>query len=205
MSSPSRERSSCPHWELVTVGASTGGPRALVEFLRELRGIRLPVLLVQHMPASFLASFCEQIGRTTGWCSRLGSDFAVPRGETVFVAPGDRHMVLERGANHPVIRLRDDPPEHHCRPAYDPLLRSAARLFGPRLVAVVLTGMGQDGLTGARAVVDAGGTVVAQDAESSVVWGMPGAVVEAGLASFVAPPRELARWVRCRVEGRVPA
>lgn len=108
-----------------------------------------------------------------------------------YVAPGDRHLIVERGAAGLVARLKDDPPEHFCRPAVDPMLRSAQRACDGRVLAVILTGMGQDGLEGCRSLVASGGNVLAQDEASSVVWGMPGAVARAGLAREVLPPERL--------------
>ncbi|NIR45409.1 MAG: chemotaxis response regulator protein-glutamate methylesterase, partial [Gemmatimonadetes bacterium] len=103
------------------------------------------------------------------------------------VAPGNFHMVVEAAAQGEVVRLDGSPPENHCRPAVDPTLRSAAAAYGNRTLAVILTGMGQDGLRGSERVVEAGGTVIAQDEATSVVWGMPGAVATAGLCSAVLP------------------
>ncbi len=189
----------------VAVGASTGGPRALAEFLRAMGALALPVFVVQHLPASFVPSFVTQLSRASQRPCRLGEERAAVRADLVYVAPGDRHMVLEGNERSPRIRLRADPPEHHCRPAVDPLFRTAATVFGPALVAVVLTGMGCDGLAGAREVVRHGGVVLAQDRESSVVWGMPGAVVNEGLATRVGRPEELARWIREAAARRMSA
>ncbi len=189
----------------VVVGASTGGPRALAEFLRAMGAPGIPVFVVQHLPASFVPSFVTQLARASRRPCRLGEERAMARADLIYVAPGGRHMILEGDERCPRIRLREDPPEHHCRPAADPLFRSAATVFGPALVAVVLTGMGCDGLAGAREVVRRGGVVLAQDRESSVVWGMPGAVVKEGLATRVGRPEELARWIREAVARRMSA
>ena len=114
----------------------------------------------------------------------------------VYVAPGDHHMLVERSSSGPAIRLSKDPPENFCRPAVDPLLRSLATIYGPRLLVIILTGMGADGQKGSAVVTAAGGSVVAQDEATSVVWGMPGAVANAGLCSAVLPISEIAPYVR---------
>ncbi len=187
----------------VAVGASTGGPRALAEFLRTLGPIGVPIFIVQHLPASFVPSFTSQLARSTRRDCRLGEDGLEPRPDVVYVAPGDHHMRVVRGRSAPRLRLTREPPVHHCRPAVDPLFASAAQVYGARLIAVVLTGMGQDGLAGAREIVRQGGQVLAQDRASSVVWGMPGAVTKDGLVAYTGSPRALAEWIRARARRRL--
>ena len=187
----------------VVVGASTGGPRALTEFLRTLGPIGMPIFIVQHLPASFVPGFTVQLARSTRRDCRLGEDGLEPQPDVAYVAPGDLHMRVDPGRSGPRIRLTREPPVHHCRPAVDPLFASAAHVYGTRLIAVVLTGMGQDGLAGAREIVRRGGQVLAQDRASSVVWGMPGAVSKEGLVAYTGSPRSLAEWIRARTRGRV--
>lgn len=197
----SRARWAAPAPACVAVGASTGGPAAVAEFLAALGRVPVPVLVVQHLPAAFVQSYVRQLARTSGVPCETARDGERPQPGTVRVAPGGLHLLVERDAEGPLLRTSDAPPEHYCRPAVDPLLRTAGRVYGRRLVAVILTGMGCDGLAGAREVRRAGGVVLAQDEHTSVVWGMPGAVVRAGLATLVAPPAELGRWIA----GRIPA
>jgi two-component system chemotaxis response regulator CheB len=182
---------------VVAIGCSTGGPPALFEVLRGLRagGIAQPVLVTQHMPAMFTAVLADRIARQTGIACAEGRDGEPILPGRVYVAPGGTHMAVHGRSTRPVLRLTLDPPEHFCRPAVDPLLRSAAAVFGPRTLAVILTGMGSDGRNGSEAVVSAGGTVIAQDEATSVVWGMPGAVAAAGLCSAVLPLAEVAPYV----------
>ena len=127
---------------------------------------------------------------------RTGSHGEPVLGGTIYVAPGGKHMEVEHRHGETCIRLTDAPPENFCRPAADPMFRSLAKVYGRHLCAVVLTGMGSDGMHGAEAIIAAGGTVVAQDQETSVVWGMPGAVATAGLCSAVMPLPEIAPYIR---------
>lgn len=182
--------------ELVAIGASTGGPQALFRVMADLGpAFRLPVLITQHMPPTFIPILAEHISRLGGLpCAEAREGERIVAGRA-YLAPGDRHMLVAGERHAPVIALSSAPPENFCRPAVDPMLRSAAAVTGGRVLAVVLTGMGHDGLAGARAVADAGGAVIAQDEASSVVWGMPGAVVQAGLAAAVEPVGEVARAI----------
>jgi two-component system chemotaxis response regulator CheB len=173
----------------IAIASSTGGPQALFTLLAAMRGVAQPVFLTQHMPPTFTTILAEHIKRTAGWSAAEAADGAAVRAGHVHVAPGDFHLLIE-GAE-PRLRLSKTPPENFCRPAADPMLRSLVAAYGGRLLVVVLTGMGHDGLAGCRAAVAAGGTVLAQDEATSVVWGMPGAVAQAGLCSAVLPLREL--------------
>lgn len=185
------------HPEILAIGCSTGGPAALIQLLPVLgRNFALPILVTQHMPPTFTSMLAEHIGRLSGpGCSEATDGMVVEPGH-IYLARGDRHMVVERAGAGLVLRLTDDPPEHFCRPAVDPLLRSLARHAGDRTLAVILTGMGSDGKLGAEAVVAAGGGVMAQDEATSVVWGMPGAVARAGLCHAVLPLGALAERLR---------
>ncbi len=179
---------------VLAVAASTGGPQALAGFVRRLpRGLPVPVMIVQHMPAGFTAMLAQHLGGLGGPPCAEAQDGEPLLAGRIYLAPGDRHMMLRKSpAGAPLLGLTQDPPENFCRPAADPMLRSLPAFFGQDVLAVVLTGMGQDGLLGCRAVAQAGGTVIAQDEASSVVWGMPGAVAKAGLAKLQAPPEALA-------------
>ncbi|MFH5924838.1 chemotaxis-specific protein-glutamate methyltransferase CheB [Roseomonas xinghualingensis] len=187
---------------LVAVGSSTGGPQALAVFLRALaQPPGVPMVIVQHMPAGFTTMLADHLNRVGALRVSEAKDGEPLRPGHAYLAPGDRHLVVERSQMGLLARLRDDPPEHFCRPAVDPMLRSALQACDGRVLAVILTGMGQDGLAGCRALAAAGGTVLAQDEASSVVWGMPGAVARAGLAREVLPLERLAARVAAIATG----
>ncbi len=177
----------------IAIGSSTGGPQALSALVGAFTcPPPVPVLVVQHMPAGFTALLADHLHRLNRLpCAEAKEGEALLPGR-LYLAPGDRHLLAKETPAGLVAQLSDGPAENFCRPAVDPLLRSLVAACGGRAAAAVLTGMGQDGLDGARALVKAGGTVLAQDEASSVVWGMPGAVAKAGLAAALAPPGEIA-------------
>ena len=179
--------------EVLAIGSSTGGPQALFKVLGALRGaLKQPIFITQHMPATFTTILAEHLARASGYPAAEGVDGEPVQGGRIYVAPGDFHMLIEiRERGEKVVRLSKAPPENFCRPSVDPMLRSLAAAYGPRVLTLILTGMGHDGLGGCRAVVEAGATLVAQDEASSVVWGMPGAVANAGLCSAVLPLDEI--------------
>jgi two-component system chemotaxis response regulator CheB len=179
---------------VLLIGASTGGPQALNNILARLDGTidQAPVLIVQHMPPTFTTVLAEHLARAAGRPAREAVHGEEVRAGQIYVAPGGRHMRVTRRGGTPVIRLDDDALINFCRPAVDPLFSSAAEVWGQKNLAIVLTGMGSDGSQGAAALVAAGGAVIAQDEESSVVWGMPGAVAQAGLCSAVLPLDQIA-------------
>lgn len=182
---------------VIAIGSSTGGPQALLEVLRDMTtSVKLPILITQHMPATFTTLLTEHIGRATGVPCAEAKDGDVVTGGHIYLAPGDYHMVVESKGASSVIRLNQDPPENFCRPAVDPLLRSMAKVYGAGLLTIILTGMGSDGQKGSVDVVEAGGTIIAQDEATSVVWGMPGAVATSGLCSAVLPIQEIGPNVR---------
>lgn len=191
--------------QILAVGASTGGPQALAQFFGALRDrITLPILVTQHMPATFTAILAEHLTKASGIAAAEGQDGEPVRPHRLYVAPGGRHMLVEARGSERVIRLSDEPPENYCRPAVDPMFRTLAAAYGPAVLAVVLTGMGQDGTRGAGLIAEGGGTLLAQDEASSVVWGMPGALAQAGLASAVLPLGELAGAVERIISGGRP-
>ena len=184
------------HPEVVAIGSSTGGPQALFNVLGALRGqLKQPVFITQHMPATFTTILAEHIARSSGYQCAEGVDGEPVRGGRVYVAPGDFHMTVESAKGEKVIRLLKTPPENFCRPSVDPMLRSLAAAYGGRVLTLILTGMGHDGLNGAKAVIEAGGTLIAQDEATSVVWGMPGTVAMAGLCSAVLPLSEIGPFI----------
>ena len=182
--------------EVVAIGSSTGGPQALFEILSKLKGrVRQPVLITQHMPAAFTTILADHIQRQCGYPCGEAQDGEPVVGNRAYIAPGDFHMLIEMKSGKPHIKLSTSPPENYCRPAIDPMLRAVCECWGRKTLAVILTGMGQDGMLGTEVVAGVGGVVVAQDEASSVVWGMPGAVATAGHANLVLPLSDIAEFV----------
>jgi two-component system chemotaxis response regulator CheB len=193
-------RRSTARVELLAIGCSTGGPEALERVLPLLPvGFPVPVVVVQHMPPMFTGLLANRLNNRCALEVAEATDGDVLRPGRVLIAPGGRHLVLRRVAGRVVVALNDDPPENFCRPAVDPMFRTAADVYGSGVLATVLTGMGSDGRKGAEVIRDRGGSVLAQDAASSVVWGMPGAVVEAGLADQVLPLAGIAPGITAAV------
>jgi len=178
--------------KIVAIGVSTGGPTALAAILPQFPpDFPLPILIVQHMPPLFTRFLAERLQAVAHLkVAEAVQGVRVARG-VIWVAPGDYHMRVHGHAEGVVIQLDQAPPENSCRPSVDVLFRSVAEVYGAAVVSVVLTGMGQDGLRGAQALRGRDAFVIAQDEASSVVWGMPGAVAEAGLANCVLPLEEV--------------
>ncbi len=194
-----------PMPDIVAIGSSTGGPQALMKVLGDLKGgLGQPILITQHMPATFTTILAEHISRASGIKCAEAVDGEPIVGGRIYLAPGDYHMTVEGTAPKRTIKLNQNPPENFCRPAVDPMLRSIVRSYGGRVLTLILTGMGSDGRAGSDEVVKAGGIVVAQDEATSVVWGMPGAVAMAGLCTSVMPLAEIGSYVR-RVAARTAA
>jgi two-component system chemotaxis response regulator CheB len=172
---------------VLLIGASTGGPQALVEVLPKLQAVFdcAPVLITQHMPPTFTIILAENLARACGRPVHEAVNGEPILNGTVYLAPGGRHMQVARRSGTAVIALDDGPPINFCKPAVDPLFASAAEVWGAWTLALLLTGMGSDGTRGAAEVVAAGGSVIAQDESTSVIWGMPGSAAEAGLCSAV--------------------
>lgn len=185
---PLRPYSSFPPRVLV-VGASTGGPQALQVLIRAIGPVlrRLPVLITQHMPPTFTTILAEHLARSAARPAHEGVHGEALTPGTLYVAPGGRHMLVERKGDAARIVIDESPPVNFCRPSVDPLFASAAAAFGAGTLAVILTGMGCDGAAGAAQIAAAGGSVIAQDEATSVVWGMPGAAAESGVCSGVLP------------------
>jgi two-component system chemotaxis response regulator CheB len=185
---------------VLLIGSSTGGPQALADLLGGLRSIvaRVPVLITQHMPPSFTTILAEHLSRVAGVPAHEPVDGEPIKAGTIYVAPGGKHMlVASKDRKEITAVLTDDPPVNYCKPAVDPLFQSAVPIWGNAACAVVLTGMGSDGARGALTVAEAGGSVIAQDEATSVVWGMPGATAHIGACSAVLPLPDIApRLVR---------
>lgn len=183
-------------YDIVLIGASTGGIHALSQMLRALpASFPLPILITQHLPPSFMPYFAAQVAVIAGRPCEVAVDNMKILPGRIIVAPGESHLNCARLGDQPVIRLSQGRAPSGCMPSVDPMFESAAAVFGARALAVVLSGMGRDGAIGAQRIIDRGGNVIAQDKQSSVVWGMPGAVAQAGLAQAVLPPYELGRLV----------
>lgn len=178
---------------ILAIGSSTGGPKALSKLFADIGPAigSIPVVVTQHMPATFTAILAEHLGRDSGRTSKEGEDGELLQPGTIYVAPGDKHMALVAKDNQVALKIYDGPQVNFCKPAVDPLFDSVATIFGAAALAIVLTGMGHDGAAGAVRVADAGGSVIAQDEASSVVWGMPGATAEAGACAAILPIGEI--------------
>jgi two-component system chemotaxis response regulator CheB len=176
------------------IGSSTGGPQALMAMVTELGPVidRFPVLITQHMPPTFTTILAEHLARSSRRPSREALDGEIVKAGQIYLAPGGRHMRVARNGSDAVIALDDGPPVNFCKPAVDPLFTSAIDVWHGGVLAVVLTGMGSDGMRGGKAIVAAGGSVIAQDEASSVVWGMPGAAANAGICAAVMPLDQIA-------------
>lgn len=177
---------------IVAVGVSTGGPNALAEFLPGLaHSLCVPMVIAQHMPPTFTKLLADRLSATSRLPVREAEDGSLLEPGTVWIAPGDYHLVVKRQGTSMVLRLHLYPPENSCRPSVDVLFRSVAECYGKQSLAVVLTGMGRDGVVGCQRIRECGGRIVVQDEASSTVWGMPRAVAEAGLADQILPVREI--------------
>jgi two-component system, chemotaxis family, protein-glutamate methylesterase/glutaminase len=193
--------------KLLAIGSSTGGPQALFTLIQGLdvpgRSMNIPIVLTQHMPATFTPILAEHITKLGRLPCAEAKDGEPLLNDRVYLAPGDKHLIVETMGGTLRARLSTDPPENFCRPSVDPMLRSASIACDGRVLVVMLTGMGHDGLAGTRQVIEAGGTAVAQDEATSVVWGMPGAIAQAGLCHAVLPLPKIA--VKLLELLRVPA
>lgn len=181
---------------IIAIGSSTGGPQALSEILKNLDPrITQPIVITQHMPPTFTAILAEHMNRYAGRMASEAKDGEVVEQNRIYVAPGGLHMLFEQSGGQTVIRLSDGPMENSCRPAVDPMLRSLSAIYKRKLLTVILTGMGYDGLKGAKLAIEDGATLIAQDQATSIVWGMPGAVAQAGICNAVLPLDQIGKAI----------
>ena len=190
-------------FDMVAIGASTGGIHALSQVLREIPvAFTTPIIITQHLPGSFMPYFAAQVAVLAGRPCDVATDRMRLRAGRVVIAPGDAHLRLASlGDGTAAVRLTHEPARSGCMPSVDPMFDSLAAVYGARALAIVLSGMGRDGSIGAQRIIDAGGAVVVQNRESSVVWGMPGTIASAGAASAILPPDEIGRLI---ASGRRP-
>ena len=181
---------------VIAVGSSTGGPQALLQFFSELKDdIKQPIFVTQHMPPTFTTILAEHIAKHSNLKCMEAVEGEIIQDGHVYLAPGNFHMTVKISNGKKVISLNQDDAENFCRPAVDPMLRSLVNVYGEKILTLIFTGMGSDGLKGCQQIVDAGGTVLAQDETTSTVWGMPGAVAMAGICTQVLPLGLMAKAV----------
>ena len=186
--------------DLVAIGISTGGPNALESVVPQLpEAFGAPVVIVQHMPPVFTKSLADRLNTKSKLHVGEAEDGSVVEAGKAWIAPGGKHTILARDGKQIKLRMNMDAPENSCRPSVDVMFRSAVNVFGSNILAIVMTGMGQDGLKGCEHIVKVGGQVIVQDEKTSVVWGMPGFVARAGLASKVLPLQDIATEIVARV------
>jgi two-component system chemotaxis response regulator CheB len=187
--------------QVVALGTSTGGPNALAAVLPALRGdFSVPIVVVQHMPPLFTRLLAERLDKQSAISVHEGVRGEVLKPGHVWIAPGDYHMRVARDGESVRLTMNQEPPQNSCRPSVDVLFESVAEVYGPNVLAVVLTGMGSDGLRGVQLIREAGGQAIVQDEASSVVWGMPGAIAVAGLAEGVYPLNQIAGEMEQRTD-----
>lgn len=182
--------------QLVAIGTSTGGPRALQEVLTKLPG-NLPcgVIIVQHMPPGFTKSLSERLNSLCALTVKEAQNNDVIQPGLVLIAPGDYHMLIEREGNKSIIKLNQNPPIGGHRPAVDPMLESVAKIYGHRAVGVILTGMGHDGAKGMQSIKNMNGYTIAEDQSTAVVFGMPKSAIELGVVDKIAPLSAIANEI----------
>lgn len=178
---------------ILAIGSSTGGPQALQDVMKEVGTAMndVPVVITQHMPPTFTSILAEHMGKAALRPAKEGEDGEVLKPGTIYVAPGGKHMILEKDAGAVKVRLTDDPPVNFCKPAVDPLFDSVAKAYGSAALSVILTGMGHDGADGVKTIASGGGSVITQDEATSVVWGMPGAAAQTGVCCEILPLNQI--------------
>lgn len=190
---------------ILAIGSSTGGPQALQQVMKEIGpAIKdVPVVITQHMPPTFTSILAEHIGKASLCPSKEGEHGEVLQPGHIYVAPGGSHMVLESAGTQVKIKLENGPPVNFCKPAVDPLFDSVSKIYGSAVLSVILTGMGHDGAAGVKTIVGGGGSAIAQDEATSVVWGMPGAAANTNMCSDVLPLAEIGPKITRILKGNV--
>lgn len=192
-----------PAADIFCIGCSTGGPNALATLFSAIKApLSVPCVIVQHMPPLFTKMLAERLSKESLSRFHEGEEGQLIEAGGVYIAPGGHHMEVVRSGTHVRLRLHDQPPENSCRPAVDVLFRSVAQVYGPATLALIMTGMGQDGLRGCELIRERGGRILTQDEATSVVWGMPGYIAQAGLAEKVLPLPEIGTEVLRRIPTR---
>ncbi len=186
--------------QIVAIGISTGGPKALAEIIPCLpKELRSPVVIVQHMPSKFTAALAESLDQKSALkVIEAENDMELTRG-TVFIAPGGKQMKVVHVSGKPMLEVNDDPPENHCQPSVDYLFRSISKVYGKHALGIIMTGMGSDGVLGLRLMKRLGAQVIAQDKQSCVVFGMPGEAINAGVVDYIVPLNQMATEIVQRV------
>lgn len=182
--------------EVLAIGSSTGGPKALMDILKDLKGLEIPIVITQHMPKTFTTLLAQHIQKNCGLPCYEGEENMPLKPGCAYVAPGGYHMVFKKSGLHTVIHLNEDPAENFCRPSVNPMLRSLQSIYGHHILVLILTGMGSDGLQSCCELAAQGAPIIAQDEKTSVVWGMPGAVAAAGICSAVLPLDQISGYIR---------
>ncbi len=188
--------------QIVAIGVSTGGPKALAEIIPDFPSdFPVPVLIVQHMPKGFTAEFAKSLNAKSQITVKEGEDGEAVRTGTAYIAPGGTHMKISQGASGKIIRITDDPPENNCKPSVDYCFRSVCNIYGKHTLAVVLTGMGRDGTTGSQLLHKSGARIIVQDEATSVVFGMQKEVIDAGAADNIYPLQKISSVISQLVRG----
>lgn len=183
---------------ILVIGSSTGGLQALEKFFTDLCNcaIDIPIAITQHIPENFDKSFSNKIEMAAKRKCKMAEDGEILEAGIIYFAPSERHFTISKRAGKKYAVIDDSPPVNFCKPAVDPMFKSAAKAYGKNVLAIVFTGIGNDGLEGAKDIVSNGGAIIAQDRETSIVWGMPAAVAKAELCSAILPLNEIAAFVK---------
>lgn len=196
--SPSRDRAG-----VVAIGASTGGIHAIGQLFGALpKGLGIPILITQHLPVSFIPAFAQQLRELSGRATIAAAEGMALAPDAIMIAPGDAHLTVVRKTAGPVVKLERRPAPSGCMPSVDPMFASIADCFGAAALGVVLTGMGRDGTLGAQEIAQVGGTILVQNEATSAVWGMPGSIARAGLASAILHPLDIAGRIASAANAR---
>ncbi|MBI1301128.1 MAG: chemotaxis-specific protein-glutamate methyltransferase CheB [Alphaproteobacteria bacterium] len=182
--------------DIIAIGSSTGGPQALFNVIKAIGSPSVPIVITQHMPATFTKILASHITQHTGVETHEGEEGMIVERGKAYVAPGGKHMMFSKEGLHLKIKLNDGPPENFCKPSVDPMIRSLMSIYNKKILCVILTGMGSDGLPSSKELAEIGGRIIAQDKATSVVWGMPGAVATAGICHEILPLDQIGSTIK---------